>query len=348
VTTGIFLLALLSAALFGVATPASKLLLQNLTPLQLSGLLYLGAAIGMIPFSRPRGAGGWRRDRQSLVRLAGAVFFGGCLGPVLLLLGLASAQASSVSLWLNLELAATAILGVLFFRDHLDFKGWLGVGAMLVAGVVVAAGEGVGGVVPAILVGLACCCWGIDNHLTALIDGLSPQQSTLAKGLVAGATNLTLGLLLLPRLPGAGTVALALALGAVCYGGSIALYVTAAQRLGATRSQVIFASAPFFGMLASLTVLGEPPSWPLLAAAPLIIAAILLMRRSTHAHGHRHEPTEHEHLHRHDDEHHGHEHPKGLVIAPRATRHAHRHVHEGTHHDHPHLPDLHHRHDHDR
>jgi hypothetical protein len=37
-------LAVLSAALFGAATPASKLLLADLTPFQLAGLLYLGGA----------------------------------------------------------------------------------------------------------------------------------------------------------------------------------------------------------------------------------------------------------------------------------------------------------------
>ena len=38
-------LALLSAVLFGAATPASKLLLGSLEPFQLAGLLYLGAAL---------------------------------------------------------------------------------------------------------------------------------------------------------------------------------------------------------------------------------------------------------------------------------------------------------------
>ena len=42
-------IALLSAALFGAATPASKWLLGELTPLQLAGLLYLGAALGVAP-----------------------------------------------------------------------------------------------------------------------------------------------------------------------------------------------------------------------------------------------------------------------------------------------------------
>ena len=44
------LLALISAAaLFGLATPASKVLLDFFAPIQLAGLLYLGVAIGVMP-----------------------------------------------------------------------------------------------------------------------------------------------------------------------------------------------------------------------------------------------------------------------------------------------------------
>ena len=39
------LLALIAAALFGASMPASKLLLEDLAPFQLAGLLYLGAAL---------------------------------------------------------------------------------------------------------------------------------------------------------------------------------------------------------------------------------------------------------------------------------------------------------------
>jgi len=42
-------LALASAFLFGAATPLSKALLDSLTPFQLAGLLYLGAALGLVP-----------------------------------------------------------------------------------------------------------------------------------------------------------------------------------------------------------------------------------------------------------------------------------------------------------
>ncbi len=43
------ILALISAALFGSATPGSKILLDSFSPIQLAGLLYLGAAIGVTP-----------------------------------------------------------------------------------------------------------------------------------------------------------------------------------------------------------------------------------------------------------------------------------------------------------
>ena len=65
------LLGLLAAALFGAATPASKRLLIELTPLQLAGLLYLGAALGVAPAALRRGAAlALPRDRRNRLRLA--------------------------------------------------------------------------------------------------------------------------------------------------------------------------------------------------------------------------------------------------------------------------------------
>src|SRR5512136_3369747 len=106
--------ALLAAALFGAATPASKWLLDALTPFQLAGLLYLGGGIGVLPAAWRDGGLRLppRADRRNRVRLGGAVVVGGVLGPILLLTGLHLASAASVSLWLNLELAATAVLGM--------------------------------------------------------------------------------------------------------------------------------------------------------------------------------------------------------------------------------------------
>ena len=169
-------LALLAAALFGAATPASKRLLADLSPLQLSGLLYLGAALAVAPAALRGGlARALPRDRSNALRLLGVAFVGGLLGPVLLLLGLREASAASVSLWLNLELAATAALGALAFGDHLGARGWLGCAGVAAASALLALGEGAAGLGAGLLVAAACVCWGLDNQWTALLDGLSLQ-----------------------------------------------------------------------------------------------------------------------------------------------------------------------------
>lgn len=338
-------LALLSAATFGAATPVSKALLTTLSPFQLAGLLYLGAAAGLFPLMVLRGRlrSVCGTDRKTRERLLGAVLLGGVCGPVALLFGLRLASAASVSMWLNLELAATSVLGHFLFRDHVGRHGWLAVAGTLAASALLSWGEGLPGIPAGLLVALACLCWGFDNHLTALIGGLTPTETALWKGLVAGTTNLLIGLSA-ERLVGSGpTVASALILGALSYGVSIALYIASAQRLGATRSQMVFASAPFFGVILSILLLGETMSPSQGVAGVLLIGSLVFLFLDRHAHAHAHVADVHVHWHRHDDGHHTHIH-QGLPVG---GWHSHEHAHEPTVHAHPHWPDIHHRHAHD-
>ena len=134
------------------------------------------------------------------------------------------------------------------------------------------------------------------------------------------------------------------AVGALAYGASVALYVSAAQQLGATRAQAVFATAPFAGAALSWGVLGEPVRGAQIAGGLLLAASIALLLRARHEHEHVHEALEHAHEHRHDDGHH--DHPHDAPVAG-GVRHAHRHRHEPRVHAHPHWPDLHHRHRHD-
>ena len=339
------MLAVASAILFGAATPVSKLLLVGLTPFQLAGLLYLGAAAAVLPAALKRGGAALPRitDRRNQIRLLGAVLFGGIFGPVALLFGLRLAQAASVSLWLNLELAATALLGAIAFRDHVSPKGWLGVAAALVASTLLAWGPGAAGITSGLLVLLACLCWGLDNHLTALIDGITPSRSTLWKGAVAGTVNLTIGVTLAPISVGFQPIVIALFVGALSYGASIVLYIRSAQAIGATRAQILFASAPFFGVALSVLVLGEQFTVMHAIAAPLFLVGVAFLLIDSHSHFHDHQAMSHEHSHRHDDGHHTHVHA-GL---PSSARHTHPHNHEPIYHRHPHWPDLHHRHLHE-
>lgn len=337
------LLALLSAALFGAATPLSKALLASFSPFQLAGLLYLGAAVGASTMAFKKGqAQPWRMDNKNKIRLSGAVLCGGVMAPLFLLLGLKAASAASVSLWLPLELVATAVLGRVLFRDHLGKFGWLGMLGVVAASVLLSLGEGIAGLKAGSLILAACVCWGFDNNFTALIDGITPAQSTFWKGLVAGVINLGVGLLTQEFGGTMATTIGALGVGVFSYGASIVLYITAAQNIGAARGQMFFASSPFFGVLLSALWLGEEVSAVQMVSIVTLAGSLVLVFRDRHEHSHAHEGLEHDHSHRHDDRHHEHEHPDGYL----GNRHTHRHRHVATIHAHPHWPDLHHRHDH--
>ncbi len=339
------IIGLLSGFLFGIATPFSKLLLYYLNSFQLAGLLYIGAAVAMLPYIFRKQSGlKLLFTRGNGIKIIGIIFFGGFLGPVLLLAGLKTANAASVSIWLNMELVATAILGVLFFRDSLDKPAWIGVILTVIAGIVTSAGEGSAGITAGLLITAACVCWAIDNHLTALCDGASPQSVTFAKGLVAGSVTFIIGCFLSSQPLNFSEISPAILVGMFSYGISIVLYVTSAQNLGATRSQILFSTAPFWGVVLSYMFIKEAFQWVHVFSIILLAIAVVITYLFSHNHIHNHSSIDHTHYHKHGDEHHTHEHEGELK--PFGKWHSHSHKHEPTKHDHPHFPDLHHRHNH--
>jgi drug/metabolite transporter (DMT)-like permease len=82
--------AVLAAVLFGASAPFAKLLLGEIPPILLAGLLYLGSGSGLtlVYLSRKARATEARLTVKDAPWLAGAVFFGGVVGPVLLMVGL--------------------------------------------------------------------------------------------------------------------------------------------------------------------------------------------------------------------------------------------------------------------
>ena len=333
---------LLAAGLFGASTPVAKALLASIGPFTLAGLLYIGGALGVLPFAFRGGSPALRRDRRQQGMLALAVVFGGGLGPVLLLFGLRAAPAASVALWLNTETVATAIIAWAFFHEHLDRRTVLAAALVLGGGLLLAAPSGMAGWRAGMLVALACVCWGLDNNLTALVSGFTPAQTTAIKGIGAGTVNLAIGLLLEGSPPAWNGILIVLAVGVFSYGYSIMLYISGAQQMGASRSQLIFSTSPFLGLLLAWYMFGEAATAAQFGAAGLMVVGIALMFTARHEHAHLHEAMAHTHEHRHDDGHHTHVH-LGL---PAWIRHTHAHEHEPLTHSHPHAPDLHHRHEH--
>ena len=331
----------LAAVLFGASTPAASRLAGDMPTLVLAGLLYLGAALAMSP-STLRTPQPLRKLRKGGRRLAVAVFFGGALGPALLIAGLVRVPAATGSLLLNFELVATVAIAAIVFHENLGRRMLAATALVLGSGILLvwqpASGLKFGG----LLVIAACIAWGIDNSATARIDQLTPAQITFAKGSVAGTANLLLGLIFFNTTGiTPARVVIALVIGAIGYGVSITLWVKGARDLGASRGQVIFAIAPFIGAAISWTLLGETASAIQILALCIASAGVALSLKTTHIHGHQHRALEHEHEHGHDDAHHFHPH-----LLPVGRRHTHRHAHEPMEHVHPHYPDIHHGHDH--
>ena len=336
---------ILSGFLFGVATPFSKLLLANLNSFQLAGLLYLGAGLAMFPSIFKKGSNlKLLFQSGSKAKTSGIIFFGGFMGPLLLLAGLKMANAASVSIWLNMELVATAVLGVLIFKDALDRNTWIGVFLTILAGIITSFGEGFSGITSGLLITAACICWGIDNHLTAITDGASPQTVTFVKGIVAGSVNLSIGLLIATQPIQFGSIAPAMLVGVFSYGFSIVLYVTSAQNIGATRSQILFSTAPLWGVILSYIFYRESFEWVHVISIILLALAVIVTNVLTHQHLHTHTAMQHIHYHQHSDVHHNHKHDGETI--PGNKWHSHLHTHEAITHEHPHDPDLHHRHTH--
>jgi drug/metabolite transporter (DMT)-like permease len=341
-------LALGAALLFGIATPFSKLLLGGIDPQLLAGVLYLGAGIGLAGVHFGRGVLGMPAPEAPLKSadlpwLAAVVLFGGLLGPLFLMLGIARTDASSASLLLNLEGLATMAIAWIVFRENVDRRLLAGALAIL-AGAAVLSWRGGGlsldGGSP--FIAAACLAWGVDNNLTRKLSAADPVVIAMIKGLAAGAVNTAIALFDGARPPPATTLLAAVSLGFLAVGVSLVLFIRALRYLGTARTGAYFSLAPFIGAAVAILLLHEPMTETLLLAGILMGIGLWLHLAERHEHAHLHEPLLHEHGHRHDDAHHDHIHD-GPVTEP----HSHPHRHRRMRHVHAHYPDLHHRHSHD-
>jgi drug/metabolite transporter (DMT)-like permease len=236
--------ALASAALFGVSTPFAKMLLGSIHPGILAGLLYCGAGVGSALLR-------WGRNvlssssvqeaaltRSELPWLAGAIIAGGVVGPILLLIGLSRTDASTASLLLTLEGAATALMAWFIFHESFDRRIAFGM-LCLTAGAAVLSWSGsptLESVIGPLAVIGACIAWGIDNNLTRKVSLSDPLQIVALKGVIAGPINLLLGFAAGGTLPDLLPGLLAAIIGFLCYGVSLALFVLALRHLGTART----------------------------------------------------------------------------------------------------------------
>ena len=340
-------MAILAAALYGISAPLSKLLLDQIPPLLMAALLYLGAglemlavnAIQLISKRQPLEAKLTKRERPAVI---GMVLLDSA-APIFLMLGLKLTTAESAALLNNFEIVATTLIALVFFKEAIGRRMWLAILLITVASVLLSIGDiSRFRILPgAVFVLLASICWGLENNCTRLLSLKDPLQIVVIKGFGSGVSSLLIAFALRDI---GGTwlaVLLALLLGFVAYGLSIFFYIKAQRELGAARTSAYYAAAPFMGVLLAWLVWREHITGTFLAALLIMILGTALAVSENHNHVHRHETLVHEHKHNHQDGHHNHTHEPAVN-----GEHSHVHTHEPVSHQHAHTPDLHHRHTH--
>lgn len=339
--------AIAAAVLFGASTPLAKLLVGDVSPVLLGGLLYLGSGVGLGLFRMLRDKG-WKPSgiqAREWPWLLGAIFFGGVLGPVALMYGLTTVSGSAASLMLNLESVLTALLAWMVFKENADKRIVLGMVAIVAGGAVLTwqpVGAGSSSFAGLAAIGIACLCWAIDNNLTRKVSASDAVFIASSKGLLAGLLNSAVAIGIGGSLPTPQTTVLAMVVGLLGYGISLVFFVLALRGLGTARTGAYFSTAPFIGSAVSLLFLGETATPLFWIASALMGLGVWLHMTETHEHEHTHTPLEHTHAHTHD-EHHQHQHNAETNLT---EPHLHWHRHSSVTHKHPHYPDIHHQHSH--
>ena len=273
--TKAFFFALLAAILFAIGTPFAKTLLADLSPLQLSALLYLGSGLGLTLLWAVRKSVSTEKLSSKNFRIRDALWLfagtlgGGIVAPLCLFYGLNHTPAATAALLLNFEAVATTLLAALLFREVVSRKVWLAVALITLGGILLSVNfhAAWGLAYSSVLVILACVGWGFDNNFTRKISQHDPILIVMIKGLGAGSVMLLLAFGLGSAVPNLAIVFKALCLGAVSYGVSLALLVYAMRHLGAARSSAIFGTGPFFGAAVSVMVRPAEFTWMLVLAA---------------------------------------------------------------------------------
>ena len=340
-------LAILSAALFGVSPVLCKLMMGEMSPAFLAGLLYLGSGIALQILLLVQRRNSFqelkRLSPQNRLKLSGAVLTGGIIAPLFLTYGIKYGAASQVTLLLNLETVATTLIAWLIFKEYIGPRVWSGKILILIAAsiIVLKSEGGISLSISGLLVVFACIFWGLDNNLTRDVVELSSMALACIKGFVAGIFNILLALVFFSGSATGMQIGGAMTIGALSYGLSLVLFVDALRKIGSARTVTFFSIGPFIGTLLSIVMLGENPPAHYWFAASLMLAGIFLLCSEKHGHMHTHEAVTHQHNHT-QDEHHWHPHDDMNSRVP----HDHLHTHKPLTHIHGHWPDIHHLHEH--
>jgi drug/metabolite transporter (DMT)-like permease len=339
--------AILAAALYGISSPFSKLLLKEVPPTLMAALLYLGAGIGMLLVNMIQRILQKQQQEAKMTIKEIPYIFGmialDIAAPVLLMFGLSLTTAANASLLNNFEIVTTSLIALLIFKEAVGKRMWVAILLITASSFVLSVNNASSFhfSVGSVFVLMACVCWGFENNCTRMLSMKDPRQIVVYKGLGSGAGALVVSIIMKQVSYNVTYILITLVLGFVAYGLSIYFYLLAQRQLGAARTSSYYAAAPFIGVFISWLLFREQITINFIIALGIMLLGTYFAVTELHRHLHIHEPMTHEHKHNHGDGHHSHQHENEFL-----GEHSHMHNHAMLEHIHSHTPDVHHQHTH--
>lgn len=274
-------IALLAAVCYSISSPLSKLILNYLSPTLMAGFLYLGAGVCMLfiflfrMIFKKKIKKEKKLTKKDLPYVIGMVVLD-IAAPILMMFGLSTTSAANASLLNNFEIVMTSLIALLFFKEKISPRLWLGIGAITISCVILTfeSYEALNFNLGSILILLAALCWGAENNCTKKISSSDPLEIVLIKGLCSGTGSIIIGLCIGERIELVNIWAIfaTLGVGLIAYGLSIFLYIYAQRFIGAATTSAYYAINPFIAAIFSLIIFFEIPNWQFVLA--IIIMAI--------------------------------------------------------------------------
>jgi len=284
--------AILSASLYAISLPVSKLLLKEIPPTLMASFLYLGSGLGMsiVGFIKNKiykEKTEARLTKQDLPFTVGMIALD-IAAPIFLMFGLTMTTSADASLLNNFEIVTTSVIALLIFKEYISKRLW-GAIFLITSSIIIISVKNISSFsfsFGSIFVLLGCICWGFENNCTRKLSVKDPLEIVIIKGFGSGIGSLLIAFALGEQTNNISYILLALLLGFFAFGLSIFFYIYAQRDLGAARTSAFYAIAPFIGVGLSLLIFKEIPTFSFVIALVIMIIGTYFASTEDHNHVH--------------------------------------------------------------
>lgn len=292
--------ALIAAALFGVSASLNKIVLKDMHPLVVAGLIYISAGILLalirfLPAFRKISekfrinVENRKLQKKDWLYITAVAISGAVIAPFLFLHGLNLSTAVNASLLLNTEVLFTVIIAFIFLKERAHKKDYLAILLLFLSAVVITTNLNLssldltGSIIGNLFIIGGTFFWAVDNSLSKKLSIENDAIKVASLKSLTGGTIVLLTVVLL-RIPFNLTlvqIPYILFVGFFSIGLSVAFFLSSLKLIGSMKTVVIFSTSSLFGAIFAFIILREPISVIQLIAGAVMIYAIYLMSSKT-------------------------------------------------------------------